>query len=367
MDEEIPKVMLVLRDVLGWKTYASQLSSVAEEVLPSARIHRIRPGVLERVFLKRHNRTILDWYRFSNPVSAFRGPLGRDLRDLIDRDRPDVIHFAAHWPAAAHAFRDGAAPFTVALDATLSNMQRFKGKRLWSREEMDLEKDLLQRADLIFPWSTWVRDALLSDYGIAAEKIRIVPPSISMRGTERPSNVGNCDLPKILFVGNDFLRKGGDMLHRWVTGPLAGRCELHIVSHDKRARLGGSHVVFHGAVGHRELINSLMPEMDLICHPTQSDMSALVLVEAARAGLPCVASAVGGIPDLVIEGRTGFLVDRRDEAGFVERLEQMIGDHEMRGRMGRAAYEWARDHLDADVNYRNMLFDIVKTGAAARV
>lgn len=353
--------MLVLSSVLGWKTYADQITAVAlAESKYDIHIHRFEPSLFERLLVKRHNRTSWSTYhRFFDPVNAFKGVAGRSIRAEIDRIQPDIIHFGAHPAAAAHAFRESPIPFTVTLDCTQLNMERLKETRLWTESEKKREGALFQRAARIYPWSDWAAKSLITDYGIPAEKIEIILPSVEMVNASPPiRNPSDGHLPKIVFVGNDFLRKGGDMLHRWVTGPLKGTCELHIISNDLRSEVGGDNVFVHGGMRHSELINEFMPSMDLICHPTQSDMSAFVLIEAARAGLPCVASAVGGIPSLVDEGTTGFLVDRRDENGFLDRLRTLIGDRDLRERMGAAAYEHALARFDSKTNYKNLFDEI---------
>jgi glycosyltransferase involved in cell wall biosynthesis len=60
----------------------------------------------------------------------------------------------------------------------------------------------------------------------------------------------------------------------------------------------------------------------------------MVLLEAAATGVPVVASRVGGIPECVIDGRTGFLVPERDEEALAGRMGELLDDSSMRRRMG---------------------------------
>jgi len=62
-------------------------------------------------------------------------------------------------------------------------------------------------------------------------------------------------------------------------------------------------------------------------------------------GKPVVASAVGGLLDLVRHGETGLLVPPGGSAGLREALRWLLGDPELRARMGAAARERAREHL----------------------
>ena len=60
------------------------------------------------------------------------------------------------------------------------------------------------------------------------------------------------------------------------------------------------------------------------------------VLEAMAAGLPVVASAVGGVPELVREGETGMLVPPRDSAALAEALRRLVDDPALRDRLGEA-------------------------------
>lgn len=360
---ERPKVMLAMRTALGWNTYANQVTTFSKDDPDrDTHIFRFDPSTLERMLVKRHNNTKASmFYRRVSPIRAFKGVLGNRVRQKIKDVSPDIVHFSGHFIAAAHAFRQSDLPFTMAMDSTVPCMERLSGgMKNWNSADREIEREMALKAKRIYPVSRWVADSLVDDYGVPPERIRVIPFSIDMRGATKPDlrQKSTDDLPRIIFVGNDFLRKGGDKLHRWVTGPLAGMCELHIVSKDPKANLGGDNVIYHGALQNADLVNRLIPQMDLMCHPTQSDMSAIVVGEAARSGVPAIASAVGGIPELIRDGKTGYLLERDDELGFIAKLRELITDHEKRLRMGQAACDFAWDTLDAQRNYNAMLDEV---------
>jgi glycosyltransferase involved in cell wall biosynthesis len=70
-------------------------------------------------------------------------------------------------------------------------------------------------------------------------------------------------------------------------------------------------------------------------------------MEAMACGLPIVATDVGGIPDIVESNRTGILVQKGDSQGLANALISLLQDSGRRARMGEAAYEFAREHLDS--------------------
>ena len=354
------KLLFVFNSFLGWRTYARQVERVVDQRDDvSAQTLLLPSTIWHRTVVKRHSRNWTDPFtRHVDPISAYEWWLGRRVRAEVEAYRPDVIHFGPHLPAAATATTHPSIPFTVTLDCTRFNMNEYLGRPVWGLRELARETGLLRRASRLYAMSDWAEASLVRDCGIPEDRIRVMPPSIDLRafGSPNPSK----GLPRILFIGNDFQRKGGDRLHRWVTGPLAGTCELHIVSEDPAARVQGDRIVHHGRVEHARLMGELMPAMDIFCLPTRSDMSPHVLVEAAAAGLPSVASGLGGIPDLIIEGRTGFAVPPKDDEAFLAKLRELIASPDRRHNMGAAAAKHARAHFDASRNYNDLIDDLIE-------
>ena len=81
---------------------------------------------------------------------------------------------------------------------------------------------------------------------------------------------------------------------------------------------------------------------DIFAFPTYNETFGLVLVEAMQFSLPVVSTFEGGIPDVVEDGETGFLVPQNDAVALAEKLELLIKDPVLRkemGEMGREKYE----------------------------
>ena len=84
---------------------------------------------------------------------------------------------------------------------------------------------------------------------------------------------------------------------------------------------------------------------DIVVNSSDSEGTPLVLIEAGAAGRPVVATRVGGVADVVLDGETGWVVERDDEAAFAERIGRLVADPALRERMGAAAM--ARSHAHA--------------------
>ena len=87
-------------------------------------------------------------------------------------------------------------------------------------------------------------------------------------------------------------------------------------------------------LGWRDDIETIMQVFDLLALPSLNEGMGRVVVEAMAAGKPVVASNVGGIPDLVVHGQTGFLVPPADEDALAGAIAHLLNDPEQRKKMG---------------------------------
>jgi glycosyltransferase involved in cell wall biosynthesis len=112
-------------------------------------------------------------------------------------------------------------------------------------------------------------------------------------------------------------------------GPLRPRLEQDI-----RSRRLEAVVRLHGAEPDARLLYSAF---DLFVQASETEGLPNVILEAAAAGLPIVATAVGGTTEIVTDDREAVLVERGDAAALASAITRMATDHELRGRLGRAA------------------------------
>ncbi len=92
----------------------------------------------------------------------------------------------------------------------------------------------------------------------------------------------------------------------------------------------------------------LFDQADIFCLPTQGDFSSIASLEAMATGLPVIVGAVGGIPELIEDGRTGFLIPPSDLNALGKRLDELIEDRELRLSVGRAARLACERHLNIE-------------------
>jgi glycosyltransferase involved in cell wall biosynthesis len=219
-------------------------------------------------------------------------------------------------------------------------------------------RQVFRRASGFVAWSNWVKASFIEDYGCREQDVAVIPPGIH---TEEfaPGDRSHA-LPRILFVGGDFARKGGDLLLDVFRKRLRGRAELVLVTRD------GPTVVEAGVTVHRDVtanspkLRQLYATSDVFALPTRADCYSIASMEAMAAGLPVVSTHVGGIPDIIKPDVTGYVIAPDDAAALGDALELLVTNSSKRTAMGQASREEAIRRFDARTNAR-LLFEFVRS------
>ena len=105
-------------------------------------------------------------------------------------------------------------------------------------------------------------------------------------------------------------------------------------------------------VGRRTDVPDVLAAFDVAVCSSVFEGSPLAVMEFMEAGLPIVATKVGGVPDLVDEGEGGFLVSPGDAATLAERVCKLLADPEAARRMGEHGQRRRREEFAIDVAAR---------------
>jgi glycosyltransferase involved in cell wall biosynthesis len=97
--------------------------------------------------------------------------------------------------------------------------------------------------------------------------------------------------------------------------------------------------------GFRNDLDQLLSCTDVFVLPSFTEGLPNVVLEAGAAAVPVVATAVGGTPEVVIEGETGFLVRAGDATGMAHRIIKLVSDTQLRERLGQAGREHVKKHF----------------------
>jgi glycosyltransferase involved in cell wall biosynthesis len=220
-----------------------------------------------------------------------------------------------------------------------------------------LYRRLFRGARGFVAWSSWTKASFVNDYGCRDEDVAVIPPGIHL-DEFAPGDRAH-ELPRILFVGRDFARKGGALLLDVFRKRLRGRAELCLVTRAPLQSEPGV-TVHHNLGANSDALRRLYATSDIFALPTRADCFPLVCMEALAAGLPLVASGIGGIPDAVREGVTGHLVAPDDAAALGDALESLVANPSRRRQMAQACRDEAARRFEARSNARR-LFEFVRS------
>jgi glycosyltransferase involved in cell wall biosynthesis len=258
-------------------------------------------------------------------------------------------------PFALSRAAAGKIPIFYAIDCTPVLLHRFGGQYSGvadpesskGRAAAACMRLFFSRCAGLLPWSRWAGRSMIDDYGAAPERVHVVPPGIDL-DQWTPASRGAGGLPRLLFVGGDFDRKGGPLLLDVFRKHLRGACELVLITRAQVESEAGVEVHRDLTPGDPHLLE-LYRSCDALVLPTRADCFSMAALEAMACGLPVVISDVGGIPEIVVEGETGLLVPPGDGRALLEAIRALLDAPAMMTVMGVAGRRRAEAHYDADL------------------
>jgi glycosyltransferase involved in cell wall biosynthesis len=241
-------------------------------------------------------------------LPLFVGSFARAARHM--GRNADLVH--AHWlPSAVPAIATGK-PFVVQLWGTDVELAR---RAPW------LARPLLRRAQIVLAPSRALADEARQ---LGAHAVRVVP-----NGVDLPASVPEPeDPPHVLYVGRLSEEKGV----RELLAATAGIPRVLVGDGPLRELVPNA----VGFVAPSQLGSFYARAAVVVC-PARREGYGVVAREAMAYGRPVVASWVGGLVDAVDDDLTGLLVPPRDPGALRVAIERLMGDPELRRRLGRAA------------------------------
>jgi len=244
------------------------------------------------------------------------------VSDMLKQTRADIVVSPGTFPIAYLKCKQ---PIVFWADATFAGLVNFyPGYYNFSREGIrignELEQLALDNCRLALFSSDWAAKTALEHYSVASSKIHVVPfgANVSNRRslkeveaiiTSRPT-----DKCKLLFLGYDWKRKGGDIAVE-IASQLDRKginAELHVVGPESGALESlPSFVIPHGRIDKltsagRNKIESLLAESHFLILPTRAECYGIVFAEAGSFGVPSITTNVGGVSTAIKNGVNGW-------------------------------------------------------------
>lgn len=310
----------------------------------------------------------------------------RHASELVRRVAADVVVFGAAFPLglmAAGISRSAGVPsiaFTHGLEVSAARAPG--GRRALAR--------VGRGVGAVTYVSQWCREHLEPAFGVGPLHV-MLPPAVDptvfndrVDGTFVRDRWGIRDAPLVVCVSRLVERKGQDVLidalgewRRRVPGT-----RLMIVGDGPHRDALESRAVRRG-VGDAVVFTGQVPEGELPAHYAAGDVFAMpcrerrggleveafgiVFIQAQAVGVPVVAGAIGGVPDAVVDGGTGVLVDGTDTGAVASAVGDLLADEDRRASMGGAAAARVADGFSWDERTRELraLLNEVTGGPAA--
>jgi glycogen synthase len=255
--------------------------------------------------------------------------------------------------------------------------------RPWKREQIGrgydvsswIEKTALEMADAVIAVSSSTRDDILEEFNVSPDVLHVVPNGVDTdeyRAVESPDILArfgiNPDQPFVLFVGRVTRQKGLTYLLQAADKVDPGiqlvfcagesdtpelQAETERMVAELQATRPGIHWI--DEMVDRETIIGLYSHASIFCCPSVYEPFGIINLEAMACGTPVVGSRIGGIPEVVVDGETGILVDleidesqqpRDPEAfssGLAAAINRLAGDPDLCRAMGLAGRQRVED------------------------
>jgi sugar transferase (PEP-CTERM/EpsH1 system associated) len=288
------------------------------------------------------------------------------LAGLLRRERVDVVHAHQYTPF----FYGITARLFCRSPAVLFTEHGRHHPDYPRRKRILLNRLLLQGRDRVVGVGEAVRQALIQNEGIKADRVRVIYNGINLAPfadkapdrdvVRREMRVGTADLVIVQVARLDYLKDHATAVR--TLGQVVRSCpdaRLVLVGEGPERTRIQDQLRQSGLednvrlLGLRQDIARLLAAADLFLLTSISEGIPLAVIEAMAAGLPVVATRVGGMAEVVENGRTGLLAPSGDHATLAEHVLRLAADRDLRVQMGecgrqRAVEMFSENQMHAD-------------------
>lgn len=287
------------------------------------------------------------------------------LRSRLQRERADILHTHVHFSLNVVA-RVAAIGTRSSVIAHMHIENVFRESSVPRTAQVSLDNATARTCRWIVAVSDATRRALIAQ-GYPAWRTVTVHNGIEPRESVAPAALDPAPPgPVLLEVGRLCDVKGqGELI---AALPLLGHDDVSVLLAGDDIEAGGAYrkalesrahelgverrIRF---LGYRDDVPALLAAADVLVLPSWVEGLPLVVLEAMAAGLPVVASAVGGTPEVVVDGETGLLVPPRDAQALARALGELLADPARRRALGEAGRIRVRERFDAGAAAQRVL------------
>jgi colanic acid/amylovoran biosynthesis glycosyltransferase len=373
----------VLQHALGLRARGHEVSVVSRDPdgsMSAAEIAEIDKAGIRRIYTGSYPRAKLNWLHVLPDLGSVaakpsllspradglrrRHLIFRATHKAVSRLNPDIVHI--HFGTLADEFLAQDTDGSISARSVVTwHGYDFNAKSVVAAHRRYV--DLVKRAP-VHTVGTLFSARKIQAFGIPEDRIRKIPMGIDLdRFTAKPEASRDASVLRLLCVGRMVEVKGhthlleglaqarqrGVPAHLRLVGDGPLRSELVA----QVSRLGlDTHVEFLGALPPARVLDEMRRADVFTLTGIEEDSGKVenqgtVYCEAAAAGLPCIGTDAGGVPEAVIDGVSGRLCRPGDHAQIADAIQQLHADRELLARFGRHA----RQHAEASFSLSSML------------
>lgn len=320
--------------------------------------------------------------RAINPATDFK--VYTELKDLIKKYKPDIVHTHAAKPGALGRLAASSAGVPVVMHTFHGHVFHSYFNSLKSNFFVRTERFLARKSDAIVAISEQQRRELVEDFKIApASKFHLVPLGFDLDKFRRGGDEKRARFRKEFGVDEETIAIGiigrlvpvknhylflkaihfvlansKKKIKAFIIGDGETRRDLEEVCRQtnisfttERDREHQSDLVFTSWRSDVDVINA---GLDIVCLTSFNEGTPVSLIEAQAASRPIVSTRVGGIADIVAEGSTALLSDLNDSESFCNNLLRLVENDEDRERLGANS----SSHVMEKFSYQRLVSDM---------
>lgn len=264
----------------------------------------------------------------------------------------------------------------IYTDATFASMINYYDyfsnlSQQYIKEGNQMEQLSLDSSSLAIYSSQWAADSAIKDYNADPNKVKIVPfganistQKISLEEIKDILKKRSTDVCKILFLGVDWFRKGGDIAIdavRYLNEELRQPAELHIVGiDDLPVENLPPYIINHGRISKAtpegmKKVESLILQSHFLFIPSRADCTPIVFSEAMSYAVPSVSAATGGIPSIVNDTNGIILSPQVEPKEYAQQIYKTFEDKSYYNELALSAYHDFESRLNWDTAMKTIV------------
>lgn len=309
---------------------------------------------------------------FKNDRVAFK-----EIREIIRTFQPDIVH--THASKAGALGRRAAVKEKVPVIVHTFHGHVFNNYfgRLKTTFYKNVERRLAKKSDAIIAISPLQKKELVEVYRIASsDKVKVIPLGFDLELFQKNREENREKFRTQIQAANDevvigligrmvriknhlgFLdavdqvaSKTEKKLRICLIGDGELREEIELKARELEAKYDNLSVVFTSWLKN---VDEALPGLDLVCLSSLNEGTPVSLIEAQAAGLPVLTTDVGGVRDVVEDGKTGIVTGKFDHVEYGNALLELIENEDIRAKMSQNGWNHVKDKFHYKILCANM-------------